>query len=124
MAKNESRRVPPATFTEDETAFDALKGIPDYAPTNPDCSIASLTAAFAAHRAALEDERQAQAALDSARDITVSKAWEAHNLMLIAKDQVKSQYGVDSLEVQQLGLKRKSEYKAPGRKRGTPTEDS
>ena len=36
--------------------------------------------------------------------------------MLGAKDQVKAQFGKDSIQLQELGLKKTSDYKRPGRK--------
>jgi len=50
--------------------------------------------------------------------------WEFHNMLLGVKDQVIAQYGKDSdqvstrstYQVQALGLKKKSERKAPARK--------
>ncbi len=39
--------------------------------------------------------------------------WRFHEVMLGAKDQVIAQYGVNSDQVQALGLKKKSERKRP-----------
>jgi hypothetical protein len=50
------------------------------------------------------------AAMDAAR----AAEWAFHNAMLGVKDQVIAQFGKDSNEVQALGLKKKSERKAPG----------
>jgi hypothetical protein len=63
-------------------------------------------------------ETQAEAAYKAARDNAVKGEWEFHNLMLGVKDQVASQFGRDSNEYQALGLKKKSERKAPTRKKG------
>ena len=61
-------------------------------------------------------EAQAKAAYDAARDNAVKAEWDFHNLILGVKDQVASQFGRDSNEYQALGLKKKSERKAPARK--------
>jgi hypothetical protein len=45
------------------------------------------------------------------RDTSVNKEWAFHSLVVGAKEQVIAQYGKDSTQVQELGLKRKSEYK-------------
>ena len=49
------------------------------------------------------------------RESVIPKAqlreWAFHNLILGAKEQVIAQYGKDSTQVQELGLKRKSDYK-------------
>ncbi|MFZ5911720.1 MAG: hypothetical protein ACOYYU_17055 [Chloroflexota bacterium] len=71
-------------------------------------------------RSAQRAEVNAQNALASARDAE----WEFHNMLLGVKTQVAAQYGADSdqvsagstYQVQALGLKKKSERKAPGRK--------
>jgi hypothetical protein len=54
----------------------------------------------------------------SARTEEAARAaeWEFHNTMLAVKEQVIAQFGKNSDQVQALGLKKKSEYKAPTRK--------
>ena len=42
--------------------------------------------------------------------------WEFHNTMLAVKEQVIAQFGKNSDQVQALGLKKKTEYKAPARR--------
>ena len=66
-------------------------------------------------RAAQASEAQAGAAL-KARDSATAKEWGFHNLMLGSKDQVTAQFGRNSNEVQAIGLKKASEYKAPQRR--------
>jgi len=50
----------------------------------------------------------------SARNAATAAEWEFHNFILGVKEQVIAQYGKSSDELQALGLKKKSEYKAPG----------
>jgi len=66
-------------------------------------------------RAVAEVEPRAQNALGAAHDAAITTQWEHHNLILGVKDQVIAQYGADSDEVASLGLKKKSERKAPAR---------
>ncbi len=66
-------------------------------------------------RAAAEVEPRAQNAPDAARDSAIAAQWEHHNLILGVKDQVIAQFGANSDEVASLGLKKKSERKAPAR---------
>jgi len=66
-------------------------------------------------KSAQEAETNAQNALAAARDSVTAAEWCFHNLMLGVKDQVIAQYGKDSDQVQSLGLKKKSERKAPRR---------
>lgn len=61
-----------------------------------------------------------QGAADAARDHAVAAEWEFHNAVLGMKDQVRAQYGSDSDQVQALGLKKKSKYRAPARRNGLP----
>ncbi len=115
MAKNENVRLQAETLQADEDAFLALKTIAGYSPANPAYSLGTLTAKYETMRAAQEAELRAQNILDAARDATIPAQWEHHNLILGVKDQVIAQFGADSNEVASLGLKKKSERKAPSR---------
>ena len=115
MAKNETRRNSPQVLKEDRDALDALKGIGTYTPSNSNFTVANLDTAKAAMEAAQLAETQAEAALKAARDAANAKEWAFHNAVLGAKKQVIAQFGEDSDEVQAIGLKKKSEYKAPQR---------
>ncbi len=116
MAKDESKRISRSTLAEDEAAFNALQKITGYTPANPNYAVAALTQAFDAMRNLQAAEDQASAALATARDAASSQEWAVHNLMLGAKDSVRAQYGKDSTQVQELGLKRASDYKSRGPK--------
>ena len=115
MAKNETVRLPQETRQADEEVFLALKAIAGYSPANQTYSLATVTARYDAMRAAEEVELRAQNALDAARDAAIAAQWEHHNLILGVKDQVIAQFGADSNELASLGLKKKSERKAPAR---------
>ncbi len=119
MAKNQSIRLAPAKLAADRDALAALKDIADYAPANPSYKTSAIETALTELTAARDAEAQAQAALDTARDVTVAKEWAFHNLMLGAKDQVVAQFGRDSTQVQSVGRKRESERKSPQRKAKT-----
>lgn len=119
MAKNENRPLPPSQLQADEDAFAALQAIEGYTPNNPAYTLEAVTTA---HTALVEKQQsavQAEAAADAARDEAVAEAWRFHNTILAVKDQVRAQFGKDSSQLQALGLKRKSEYKAPQRKPNT-----
>jgi hypothetical protein len=121
MANAQTRRISPSFLTSDRQAHDALQSMADYTPANAAYKLTTLTAT----RQNMEDkqraETQAAAAAALARDEAVAAEWEFHNAILGAKEQVIAQYGKDSGNVQSLGLKRKSEYKAPTRK-AKPTD--
>ncbi|HEV2915399.1 MAG TPA: hypothetical protein VGX92_19120 [Pyrinomonadaceae bacterium] len=116
MARNQSRRLSPIKLEADEKGFAALRAFASYTPINPAYSLSSIVAVHAELEELRDLEGQAARAAAAARDNTVSKEWEFHNLMLGVKEQVIAQFGKDSDEVQALGLKRKSEYKPPKRR--------
>jgi hypothetical protein len=111
MAKKENRRLKPSVLAEDEAAFNALQKIKDYSPANADHSVEAVTQEINEMRAKRAVEDQITAAGLTARDETVAQEWKVHNTMLGVKDSVKAQFGKDSVQVQEIGLKRVSEYK-------------
>jgi hypothetical protein len=117
MAKNQNTRLRPPQLQRDATIFASLTALNDYAPANKNYSLAAVQGISEAMKAAQRAELNAQNALASARDLAAAAEWEFHNAILRVKEQVIAQYGHDSNEVQALGVKKKSEYKAPGRKR-------
>ena len=60
---------------------------------------------------------QKKAESDAARDNEVASQWAFHDYILGARTQVIAQYGDDSNEKQAVGLKKKSEYKSPTKKK-------
>jgi hypothetical protein len=112
MAKNQTIPIRPVFLQADTTAFAALKAIADYSPNNEDYDVAALENVFTKLKSAQEAEVVAAAALATAHDNRVAAEWEFHNRMLMVKSQVAGQYGDDSNELQSLGRKKKSEYKA------------
>jgi hypothetical protein len=111
MSKSPNRRLSPTVLGDDETAFNALLNMKDYKPANPAYSVDAISHALDELRTAQVDEDQGEAAQATRRDISVSKEWAFHNLILGAKEQIIAQYGKDSTQVQEIGLKRKSDYK-------------
>lgn len=116
MAKNESKAITPAILAEDREIYAGLKDITDYAPANPAYTQAAIDASHDAMVAAQQEEAQAASRLAAARDNKVAAEWAFHNKLLGGKDQVKAQFGPNSNQVQSLKLKKKIEYKTPGRK--------
>lgn len=113
---NETRRIKPTVIEDDESGFEALQAMTGYAPVNQAYTLAAVTAAHEALQSARTAETQTGAAYAAARDDSVAREWDFHNLMLGVKDQVTAQFGRDSNEVQALKLKKASERKAPQRK--------
>lgn len=123
MAKNQTRRLSPAQIQTNKNDFAALKKITTYAPANQAYTVDKIGTTDTELDASGEIESQANAASATARDNRVAKEWQHHNEMLGARDQVVAQFGRDSNEAQAVGLKKKSEYKSPGRKKKTtPTK--
>ena len=124
MGKDQTKRLRPAQIQTNKDNFAALKAIGNYAPANPAYKTDAIGAVETGLNSSQQLESQTIAAQAAARDDAVAKEWEHHNLMLGARDQVVAQFGRDSNEAQAVGLKKKSEYKKPGRKggKGTPTK--
>jgi hypothetical protein len=119
MARNESKRINPDTLVADESAAAAVALIADYQPDKAKIGKEAVAACLADYRAAHQRELDIEGDLATARDGTVAAGWKLHNLMLEVKSFVEYHYGTNSDELQRLGLKKKSEYKA--RSRRTPT---
>ncbi|MCS7031326.1 MAG: hypothetical protein NZL92_07335 [Gloeomargarita sp. SKYG116] len=116
MAKDETRRLRPALLQADQEALAALLAFPDYNPSNPAYRKEVLQEALQTMKEKQALEVQALAAAKAARDEANRSEWRFHNLVLGAKEQVIAQYGRDSLQVQALGLRRKSEYRGRTRR--------
>ena len=117
MAKDETRVLAPGLKTEDTTIFSALQGISDYNPSNPDFAVAVGIDKQNALTKANVLQAQAETNFKAARDNSVAAEWDFHNFILGAKGQVAAQFGPSSNEIQGMGLKKKTEYKSPKKKK-------
>ena len=120
MAEQNTRPLSPKHLQDDLDAYAALKGISGYTPSNPAFALAKGTAAKTTMEAAEEKSAQDAATAAASRDDEVAAQWSFHDFVLGAKTQVKAQFGDSSNEIQALGLKKKSEYKNPSKKKTTP----
>lgn len=118
MKAQETKRISPRILKADEKAYFSLTAFKDYRSTNPACTLACLTETLEAMHLARKKERGLAAALAVSRDAVRAAEWCFHNAMLDAKLQVIAQYGNSSDEIQSLGLKKKSERRRPGPRRG------
>ena len=116
MAKNETQHLRPVLLEADERTGMAIRGLRDYRPFDPAFSLDAFEAAHAEMQSTREAKVIARNALDAARDAAVAAQWDYHNGILAAKDHVVGQFGANSDQVAALGLKKKSERKAPVRK--------
>ena len=117
MAKNETRPLRPAQLAADRDAFDALQGIENYTPANPAYTTEKIKALHDRVDDAQREATQAQADADAKRAALMAAEWEFHNAMLGTKVQVDAQFGSNSDQVASLGMKKKSEYKSPTRRK-------
>ena len=122
MAKDQTVRIKPSILQEDKDVVAAIGTlVPAYTPANAAYSPVNLSNALAAMTASQNVEVQKIADAEAARDGANAKEWAFHNAVLEAKKQVLAQYGSDSDQVQAIGLKRKSEYKKPTKKKKPAT---
>lgn len=119
MAKDQTKRLIAAILQSDKDSYAALQSINGYNPNNPAYALTEVSKAKTDMESAQAAETQAAAALATARDNAVAAEWAFHNKMLGTKDQVIAQFGKDSNEVQEIGLKKVSEYKARARRAPT-----
>ena len=120
MADAKTRPLSPGQLQANLDAFAALKNIPGYNPANKDYEIADGDALQTTMDAAQVKSAQDEATAKASRDDEVAAQWAFHDFILGAKTQVKAQFGDSSNEIQALGLKKKSEYKSPSKKKTTP----
>lgn len=121
MASNPNNRVQAQTLLADREAYIAMQSMPDYTPANVSYSSAELVETYQAMEAAIAAEINAQNALKAARDAARKAERKFHEAILGAKDQVIAQYGVDSNQVQAMGLKKKSDRKRSARRVAAPS---
>ena len=119
MAINQHKPVRSETIANDREGLLNLKRLPDYAPVNRALTVESIESIEVRLRKAEEEEILAAKALEAARSARITAEWEFHNTMLGAKAVVVGQYGANSEAVQAIGLKKKSEYRRPVRRRSS-----
>ncbi len=114
-----TKRLTPAILEGARQVVAAIQTLPSFtgdAKHSPQV-MQALAAEVNAKRA---KETQAQNALDAARDDAAATEQELYNRSLRVKELVIGQYGSDSNEASAIGLKKKSERKAPTRKKSEP----
>lgn len=89
--------------------FAGLKGIGDYAPQKAEYAVAAIQPIEDAIDDLLTEEAQINAQLEEIRDRIAAKGTEFGQKMKGVGQQIISQYGDDSMELQAIGRKRSSE---------------
>ncbi|WP_373527283.1 hypothetical protein [Nostoc sp.] len=112
-----TRRLSPQVISEDVTSWHGLQTISTYNTTRVDASAANLQLAYQSMLAEQQAETEKQTLYRAAADAARLAQWEFHNAVLAMKEVVRGQYGLDSDQAQAVGLKKKSEYKRPSRKK-------
>ena len=115
MALHENRRVRPGLLDEDSDVYTALLQMGDYAPPDPECVVAEVAVLATALEEARTRHKHAQDAATVTRNALTAAEWAFHNRIVAVKNQVRAQYGVNSDQVQMIGLKRTSARKRPSR---------
>jgi hypothetical protein len=120
MTTTQKNRLARPVVDEDRAVLHALHDVDGYTAVNPERTVPAVMALEAQMTTAQAREVQLQGALAAARDQAAAAEWAFHDAILDVKNQVRAQFGVDSDEVQQLGLKKRSKRKTPVRRNGTP----
>jgi hypothetical protein len=120
MAKNENKRITQKILSADIEAYQALLDVTGYKPSNDKYALDKVTASFAGMNVSQTEEVQSAATHEQKKDTAITDEWAFHNNMLGVKIQVAAQFGDDSPQLQALGLKRKSDYKTPNKKKVKP----
>jgi hypothetical protein len=108
-----TRRLQPATLTQDILSLTGLQSIRSYQPTRSEASLEALQLAYQTmlmHQQLLAEK---QSAYKAAAESVKQSEWAFHNAVLAMKEVVRGQYGSDSNEVQTVGFKKKSNRKRP-----------
>jgi hypothetical protein len=113
--QNTSQRVKPDLLEQGKTILYGLKTLTDYTPLRSSASVEGIEAIHAKMQEAQQKETRLKAEARIALEEARAAEWEFHNCILEAKAAVIAQYGVDSPQLQTVGLKRKSAYRRPTR---------
>ncbi|MFN6516405.1 MAG: hypothetical protein RMY29_018145 [Nostoc sp. CreGUA01] len=115
--QNTTRRLRPQLISEDVSSWHGLQTISTYETNRGDASAAKLQQAYQAMLDQQQAETEKQTLYRAAADAARLAEWEFHNAVLAMKQVVRGQYGLDSDQAQAVGLKKKSDYKRPSRKK-------
>ncbi|MBD2411662.1 hypothetical protein H6H01_13090 [Nostoc calcicola FACHB-3891] len=115
--QNTTRRLRPQLISEDVSSWYGLQTVSTYETNRTDASGAKLQQAYQVMLAQQQAETEKQALYRAAADAARLAEWEFHNAVLAMKEVVRGQYGLDSDQAQAVGLKKKSDYKRPNRKK-------
>jgi hypothetical protein len=110
------KRIASTILNADRTALNNLTGLAAYAPRRPSFTTEKAVAANDAILLLQTKVDRLRSELAVAIDTITEAEHLFHDIMLGAKDEVIAQFGASSDEVQALGLKRRSDRRAPKRR--------
>lgn len=113
-------RVAAQRLDADREALRALRNLLDYAPRNPALSLESLAALESNLNQCEQAEEQVRWDYEQRREQTTEAGQAFHEAIGAMKNEVIAQYGSDSLALHAVGLKKRSEYRRPTRRKAEP----
>lgn len=113
---NEKKRLPRHIIVEDRSTMAALKTLAGFAPRNPQYSIEAIEQTWVQLATLLHEERLNDERGAALRAQIALMSNQYHEQVLGGKGEAVTQFGNDSVEMEALGLKRKSERRQPRRK--------
>ena len=116
--KDKTKRIGAKTLAEDRESLEGLETITDYAPANPNLTLAKLQTLKTNMDAKRSAETQTAALAAAARDDAAAIEWEYHEAIVGMRDQVVAQFGRSSNQAQTVGRKKDTERKKSGSKKG------
>lgn len=117
MAARTPYRLSAEKIVADRAIIQTVATLPDYTPQNLALNVDSLRQLEAALTMAQQAEEKILREATAARERVTQTAWELHEAVRAVKLNVEAQYGSDSPALHAVGLKRRSEYKRPVRRR-------
>lgn len=110
---------PPATETinADLEILRNVKNMDGYAPSNQNITIETLATLEQSLHQLREEFLEADRLRTEIGNRYADIAWAIHSNTLLIKSYVRSHFGTNSNEVQLVGLKKKSDYRHPARRR-------
>ena len=113
---NPNRKLTDDQIEANREALVALRAMANYKPANAAYTVEAMNTREAAMIAAQQEVVRVQNMLAAARDARDAAELLFHHDMSEAKQQVRAQYGMNSDEVQAMGLKKRNDYRRPRRR--------
>ncbi|NOS91000.1 MAG: hypothetical protein HOP30_03700 [Cyclobacteriaceae bacterium] len=116
------RRLSKSITEKNVVACSNIATITNYTPVKEESSKEMLKLHLDQMLDAKRMEADAEVKWKAQRASAIEAEWQLHTTMQACKAYVVSQFGPDSNEAESIGLKKKSEYKKPKRKKTPPPD--